>query len=276
MRSRGTNRHATGLRPGLCAAWRRTTGKETRSVIGRKATKERLTPVRLHLRWTRIATLSAVLLLHLGFLAFLLAPPPGWRWPSETTSPPPDALLVRLLPVRTEPAAQPALPRPARAMPPARRPAPVALPTRPTTRATPPIPQLAPRAIDSLIATAPPDFIAGGGRLSGPDYRQQNVRVPGSGAPIRGMPVFRMADPRMQGLAGVIRVIGHITGAVDPHCLQVNTWNEMSPRERIAQHVDGDDAQMAAIAARYGCPDPLKPGAAMYYFYRQRRDVGAH
>lgn len=270
----------TGLRPGLCAAWRRTTGKETRSVIGRKATMERLTPVRLRLRWTRVATLAAVLLLHLGFLAFLLAPPPGWRWPSETTSAPLDALLVRLLPVRIEPAAppRPAVPRPLRAAhaaPAARHPAPVALATRPATQT--PVPPLAPRSVDSLIATSPPpDYIAGGGRLSGPAYGQQNVRVPGSDVPIRGMPVFRMADPRMQGLAGVIRVIGHITGAVDPHCLQVNAWNGMSPQERIANHVDADDAQMAAIAARYGCSDPLKPGAAMYYFYRQRRDVGAH
>ena len=40
----------------------------------------------------------------------------------------------------------------------------------------------------------------------------------------------------------------------------------MSTRERIAHHVDADDAQMAAIAERYGCPDPLKPGAPMYYF----------
>ncbi|HKR76520.1 MAG TPA: hypothetical protein VJR95_07615 [Rhodanobacter sp.] len=234
----------------------------------------------VRLRWTRIATLAAVLLLHLGFLAFLLAPPPSWRRPVETTSAPPDALLVRLLPVRTESAvpsrsAVPRPPRPARTVPPARRPAPVALAVR-STRQAPPTPQRAPRAVDSLITTAPPDFIAGGGRLSGPAYGQQNVRVPGSDAPIRGMPVFRMADPRMQGLAGVIRVIGRATGAVDPHCLQVSAWSGMSPRERIAQHVDADDAQMAAIAARYGCPDPLKPGAAMYYFYRQRRDVGAH
>ena len=242
---------------------------------------ERLTPVRLHLRWPRVVTLAAVLLLHLGFLVFLLAPPPGRRWRSaETASVPPDALLVRLLPVRTKPAAPPrsAEPRPPRPVhaASARRPAPVALATRPTAKAAPPIPRLAPRAIDSLIATAPPDFIAGGGRLSGPAYGRQNVRVPGSGAPVRGMPVFRMADPRMQGLAGVIRVIGRATGAVDPHCLQLSAWSGMSPQERIVNHVDADDAQMAAMVARYGCSDPLKPGAAMYYFYRQRREVGAH
>ena len=245
-------------------------------MIGRKASAERVTPVWRRLRWTRIATLAAVLLLHLGFLAFLLAPSLGWRWlVQETSTEAPDALLVRMLPVRTEPVAppQPASPRP---VPHAHRPPPVALPTLPTAQAAAPISPVMPRAADSLIATAPPDVVSGGGRFTGPDYGQQNVRVPGSGAPIRGMPTFRMADPRMQGLAGVVRIIGRITGAVDPHCLQLERQQAMTVQERIDRHVDAADARMAAIAARYGCPDPLKPGAAMYNFYRPRRVVGAH
>lgn len=248
-------------------------------MIGRKASAERVTPVRWRLRWAPIATLAAVLLIHLGFLAFLLAPSSGWRWRTlEATSATPDALLVRMLPAQTTPAEPPrsAPPRPPQAVPAARRPSPVALPTRATTQPAPPVPLRTPRAADSLIATTSPDFVAGGGRFSGPDYGQQNVRVPGSGAPIRGMPAFRMADPRMQGLAGVVRIIGRITGAVDPHCLQLEQQQAMSVQERIERHVDADDAQMAAIATRYGCPDPLKPGAAMYNFYRPRQVVGAH
>lgn len=236
-------------------------------MIGRKASAERVTPVRRRLRWTRIATLAAVLLIHLGFLAFLLAPSPGWRWlAQETSTEAPDALFVRMLPVRTEPVTPPQ-PAPPRPVPRAHRPPPVALPTLPTAQAAAPISPVMPRAADSLIATAPPDFVTGGGRFTGPDYGQQNVRVPGSGAPIRGMSTFRMADPRMQGVAGAIRVIGGLVGgAVDPHCLQVDAWQGMSPQERIAHHVDADDARMAAIAESYHCPDPLKPGAAMYYF----------
>ena len=248
-------------------------------MIGRKASAERVTSVRRRLRWTRIATLAAVLLIHLGFLAFLLAPSSGWRWPAqEERAAAPDALLVRLLPVRIEPVTppQPALPRPVPSVSHAHRPPPVALPTLPTAQATAPLSPATPRAADSLIATPPPAFITGGGRFAGPDYGQQNVRVPGSGAPIRGMPTFRMADPRMQGLAGVVRIIGGLTGAVDPHCLQLERQQAMSVQERIGQHVDTDDARMAAIAARYGCPDPLKPGAAMYNFYRPRQVVGAH
>ncbi|WP_426661792.1 hypothetical protein [Rhodanobacter aciditrophus] len=147
----------------------------------------------------------------------------------------------------------------------------MALSTRPATPAAPPAPA---HAIDGLIATSPPGYVAGGGRLSGADYGRQNVRVPGSGAPVRGMPVFRMADPRLQGLAGVMRVVGRGTGAIDPHCLELDRRGGMTTRERIARHVDAEPG--AATAARDGCPDPLKPGAAMYNFYRQRRDVGAH
>src|SRR6185312_10586922 len=126
-----------GLRLGPCAARRRMTGMEPRNMSRGKATAERATPGRLglRLRWTRIATLAAVLLIHLGFLAFLLAPSPGWRWPAqETSTEAPDALLVRMLPVRTEPVAppQPASPRP---VPHAHRPPPVALPTLPTAQA---------------------------------------------------------------------------------------------------------------------------------------------
>lgn len=236
----------------------------------------------LHLRWTRIATLAAVLLLHLGFLAFLLAPSPGWRWPAqETQTAAPNALLVRLLPTPPKPAEplRPMLPRPpqaARDAPSARRPSPVALPAHPTTQAAAPTPQRTPRAIDSLIVAAPPDFVVGGGRFASAGYGRQNVRVPGRAAPVRGMPVFRMADPRMQGLAGVVRLVGRIAGAVDPHCLELERVGGMTPQQRIAQHVDADDAQMAAIAARYGCSEPLKPGAAMYNFYHPLQAVGPH
>jgi len=243
-----------------------------------RASAEREAPARHgdRLRWMHVGTLALVLLIHAGFLAFLLAPPPRWRWPVADT---PDALVVRLLPPRSAPAqappAMPRQPRPARAAHPARRPEPVAKPTHATAQAAP-TPPAAPRAIDSLIATTPPSYVAGGGRLSGPDYGRQNVRVPGSGQPVRGMPVFRMTDPRMQGIAGVVRFIGRQFGAVDPHCLRLDAANGMTVQERIANHVDDDDARSAAMAERYGCPDPLKPGAAMYYFYRRRRDVGAH
>ena len=158
----------------------------------------------------------------------------------------------------------PQRPQPARAAYPTHRPQPVARPVHATAQAAPP--PVVPRSIDSLIVTTPPSYVAGGGRLSGPDYGKQNIRVPGSSQPVRGMPVFRMADPRMQGIAGVVRFIGRHLGAVDPHCLKLDAEDGMTTEERIANHVDGDDARRAAMAERYGCPEPMKPGAPMYYF----------
>ncbi|MBD8874488.1 hypothetical protein [Rhodanobacter sp. DHB23] len=224
-----------------------------------------------HLRWTRVIALAAVLLIHVAFLAVLLEVPPGWRRPdAETPTASPDALEVRLLPPTRQPdrpprAAMPA-PQPAHASRPSRLPAPVARATHATTQPAPPTPPAVPHAIDSLIVTAPPSYIAGGGRFARPEYGQQGVRVPGSGEPVHGMPVFRMADPRMQGVAGLVRMVGSQFGAIDPHCLKLDIESNMTARERIANHVDAaDSAQDEAIAERYGCPDPLKPGAPMYY-----------
>jgi len=233
---------------------------------GRKPSAEHGAP---RLRWMRVAMLAAVLLLHLGFLAFLLAPSPGWRWSvAQTPATPPDALVVRLLPPRNKPAEplRPAAqPRSAPAASPTHRTAPVARPAYATAQATPPAPPAAPRSIDSLVVTTP-DYVAGGGQLSGSDYGQQNVRVPGSSQPIRGMPAFRMADPRMQGVAGVVRVVASHFGAIDSHCPKIEAVQGMTVQERLANHVEADDAKLEAEAARYGCPEPLKPGAAMYYF----------
>ena len=241
---------------------------------GRKATTKH-DPAGRHgerLRWARIATLATVLLMHLGLLAFLLAPPSGWRWTgADTPTVSPDVLRVRLLPtspgIETPPPAAPHESRRVRNTPPLRRSPPVALSIRPTAQA---VPQAAARSIDSLIVSAPPSYVAGGGRFAGPDYGSQNVRVPGSGAPVRGMPVFRMADPRWQGVAGVVRFLQRRLGALDPHCAELEAWDGMTPQERIDHHVDADAAQRAAMSARYGCPDPLKPGAAMYYFTHGR------
>ena len=225
-----------------------------------------------HLRWVRVVTLAAVLLIHAVIAVLLLALPSRWRWPvAEPSAASPDALEVRFLAPPPKPArplpVEPlhvATPPPTHAVLPPHRTAPVARAVRATTQATPPAPL---RAIDNLIVTAPPGYIAGGGRYASPTYGRQNIRVPGSSEPVHGMPVFRMADPRWQGLAGVVRMVGSHLGAIDPHCLKLDAESNMTTQERLANHLDADDAaQDEAIAARYGCPDPLKPGAAMYYF----------
>jgi hypothetical protein len=76
------------------------------------------------------------------------------------------------------------------------------------------------------------------------------VRLPGA-AYVKGAPRIRMVDPRSQGVAGVIRLIGSVTGAVDKHCLELEAWEGMSTEERIEHHVSGAD--MARAGDGYGC-----------------------
>lgn len=145
---------------------------------------------------------------------------------------------------------------------PKHRPARVAQPVQIST-ATPAA--TTPQAIDSLIVSPPPSFIANGGRFAAPRYGRQNLRLPGSDQTVRGAPVLPMIDPRMQGLAGVVHFIGSLTGAVDPHCLDLEAWRGMTPEERGAHHVVTDHAQMDTIAARYNCkPPPARPGDPTY------------
>lgn len=227
---------------------------------------ERTPPPETRLRWSRIATLAATLLLHLGFLVVLLAAPSAWRWPKAATTPAPsDALLVQWLPAspRTLPAHPPRTALHPPAATPKHRPARAAQPVRKST-ATPVA--TTPQAIDSLIVSPPPSFIANGGRFAAPRYGRQNLRLPGSDQTVRGAPVLPMIDPHMQGLAGVVHFIGSLTGAVDPHCLDLEAWRSMTPAERSARHVDTDAAQMDAIATRHGCkPPPPRPGDPTYY-----------
>ncbi|WP_440328213.1 hypothetical protein [Luteibacter sp.] len=98
------------------------------------------------------------------------------------------------------------------------------------------------------------DYIPGGNGLRGQDFTSaRQIRLPGAPT-IKGAPRIRMVDPRTQGLAGVVRIIGSITGAVDKHCVDLDTWEGMSVEERIEHHVT--EADMARARDEHGCSDP--------------------
>ena len=105
-------------------------------------------------------------------------------------------------------------------------------------------------------AYAPPEpsYIPGGGLLARPSFSNPRVRLPGTDGQIAHAPDFQMVDPKTQGVAGLIHFIGHLTGAVDPHCMDLDAWQSMTEQERIAHHVS--DRQMQAIAEQYHCIDP--------------------
>ena len=101
------------------------------------------------------------------------------------------------------------------------------------------------------------DYIPGGGAFqqrAEAQFGRQNVRIPGDSF-VSHAPRFRMTDPRMQGLGGVVRVIGSMLGAVDPNCLDLDAWHGMTPTERIAHHVPSDE-KMQKIADKYHCIAP--------------------
>lgn len=66
-----------------------------------------------------------------------------------------------------------------------------------------------------------------------------------------------MVDPNMQGLTGVIHFIGKLTGAVDPHCLQFDEWQGMTPEERRKNDVS--EAAMDKIRDDYNCEALYRP-----------------
>lgn len=95
-------------------------------------------------------------------------------------------------------------------------------------------------------------YIEGGGFLQGRSSHTESrqARLPG-GAFVKGAPRLQMVDPRVQGLAGVVRLIGSVTGAVDKHCIDLDAWQGMTPEERIAHHVS--QADVARAREEHGC-----------------------
>lgn len=98
----------------------------------------------------------------------------------------------------------------------------------------------------------PRQYIEGGGLLQGHSFytESRQARLPG-GAFVKGAPKLKMIDPRVQGIAGVVRLIGSVTGAVDKHCIDLDAWQGMTPEERIAHHVSRAD--VARARGEHGC-----------------------
>ncbi|AND70933.1 hypothetical protein ATSB10_34790 [Dyella thiooxydans] len=108
-------------------------------------------------------------------------------------------------------------------------------------------------AASTLITSLPaasvePDYIPGGNRLQ--PATPPAVRLPGQ-AFVPGAPVFRMSDPRSQGMGGLVRAIAGLTGGADPKCLQLAQWRDLSRRERAALGITDED--MDRVEREHGC-----------------------
>lgn len=224
------------------------------------------------LQWSRVAIISVVFLLHIILVAFLLVGPITLKSiPPDTMRAQSNVLILRLNIIpskRTDSKLLHSAPR-MRPLPQnrAKRKHIVAKMT-PDAGSTPASIQQVPPDLNlnlNLKPTTPTGFAPGASRRPSPNYSGQNIRIPGSSQTVNGMPRFRMIDPQRQGIAGAIRFVGDIFGAANPHCLDVEAWRGMTQKERIASHLDISDEKIEAVAERYKCLAPLKPGDPLYY-----------
>ena len=105
--------------------------------------------------------------------------------------------------------------------------------------------------------SVPQDYIPGGG-LFGPrgdgGFRRDADQLPGT-EQIAHAPRFAMVAVEQQGIGRrLVNLIGSLSHATDPHCLDVAVWSGMSPQEQLAH--DTSPARIAAYTQRYHCVPP--------------------
>lgn len=110
-------------------------------------------------------------------------------------------------------------------------------------------------ALEPLDLTLPNMREAGGdrftvGRHLGRERTHPRYRLPGGGH-VAGAPRLHLADPRTQGIAGVLRALQKRFGVPDPHCTDVDSWRGMTRDERFAHHVT--EADIERTAEQHGC-----------------------
>lgn len=77
--------------------------------------------------------------------------------------------------------------------------------------------------------------------------------VPGSDA--RVAPGIQLVDPTDQGIGAVMRRAQRLFGVTSRHCVDVEVWRHLTPRELDARHLSTNDVERQA--AKYGCDRPL-------------------
>lgn len=68
-----------------------------------------------------------------------------------------------------------------------------------------------------------------------------------------------MIDPRGRGAAGLVHLLGSLTGAVDPRCIALSKWQNLSLQERATAHIT--NKAMADVEREHGCkPEATRVG----------------
>ena len=213
---------------------------------------ERCWPISEH----RIVVCVVVVGVHLGLVTLLLrAPAVLSRTPSVDATATKDVLQIRFL--RREPPKSGPEPPPLFLPHPHQRSALKTAMARAPRRsvAGPATAQSAAKVeTDNQATDGAATYIAGGGFLerAAKDAPSDNIHLPGSSqAIVQGL---HMVDPRYQGIAGAVRVVQTILGAVNPHCLDVDAWRGMSVSELLDRHMSPD--QVEKTAEEFHCGPP--------------------
>lgn len=76
--------------------------------------------------------------------------------------------------------------------------------------------------------------------------------MPGSDTPF--VPGIHLVDPMSQGIGAVMRATQRAFGIKKSHCIDVEVWRHLSPRELSARHVSPGDVDK--VDEKYGCNEP--------------------
>lgn len=214
----------------------------------------------------RIVALAVAIGCHLGLLVVMLRPDthrtdiiPAMRDGTATLELQFITLRRRasVTPPRAETRPRPVL-RVARSIPP---------PSKPvsTSVAEPPAP-LAHPAASPVAPALPAQTIApdAGSQASSSDggFRDRLLNaqrageihgVPGSDQ--RAAPGIQLTDPMDQGIGSVMRETQRLFGITHPKCIDVETWEHLTPDELIARHLTPEDVKKQSD--KYNCNRPL-------------------
>ena len=108
-------------------------------------------------------------------------------------------------------------------------------------------------ALNLTLPPQTPGYVAGGAefqrQLERANHALPVARLPGSSVPlVAGLP---FADPKTQGIAGVVRTLQHLFGVPNSHCIDVDVWQNMTRRERLKRHISMDEVKR--VEAENGC-----------------------
>ena len=208
----------------------------------------------------RCLALGAAILFNFAWLILLLRPAALERVDAHRHHDSRDALRLRFVPIVAPPEVHASAPAPRRIAP-ARWRHPVR-PTIPSQTAMPghAQPVVSPWSAPSLPVRPTADIdhpvtSEDGGfdrRLRGAQHAGAIHGVPGSQTPrVAGI---HFIDPQTQGLRGAVRQLQRLFGITNHHCVDVDVWRHLSPRELAERHISPSDVDR--VDAENHCNQP--------------------